>query len=453
MHEHNSHNTKSSTDLHITDLDPPSLTDITTSPTFYELERSSPESTNHVKSQIQPVSVNSSSISTNVSSYVRSAPPIAYDLASHHALGGGSYVFKKDYAKYLQTLLPAEVQRTEVNIIIQPNSSPHIGTMCSLGLAFVVARRLKDLGMDVIVRCDLWDQAKGEEQIIEGVKYQRSLRSTGGFDEFLPDYVHILGALAKRYDVEYKLRFEEEFLRQPGMPGVLQKIIEDREEIGKCLMPSSGVLALRAACPKCGLVDKYGIHNRYSENHTKVSFRCPQHGFFEHSILTEPHLFQFNCQLFNLVMGRFYQQVDYGWIEICGSDYAGFWQEQLLWRLLSKPVIIVYTPLISDWSGSKVSKSLYLEKTAYNYLCQAGQEYLLSYRVLRDEGKDLNVLWQEIEKWVDEPYRLFRGYSLHYVHLLFDGHETHLGVIHETKGDGSCERVNEVSAGGEGLVM
>jgi hypothetical protein len=112
-------------------------------------------------------------------------------------------------------------------------------------------------------------------------------------------------------------------------------------------------------------------------------------------------------------MGLFYEQVDYGGIEICGSDYAGFWQEQLLWRFLSKPAIVVYTPLISDWSGSKVSKSLYLQSTAYDYLRQAGLEYLLSYDILRLEGRNLNVLWREIEKWVDEPYRLFRGYGLH----------------------------------------
>ena len=93
-------------------------------------------------------------------------------------------------------------------------------------------------------------------------------------------------------------------------------------------------------------------------------------------------------------------------------------------------MIIVYTPLISDWSGSKVSKSLYLQKAAYDYLYQAGQEYLLSYAVFRTEGRDLNVLWQEIEKWVEEPYRLFRGYGLHYLHLLFEGHDMRHCIIH-----------------------
>jgi hypothetical protein len=33
----------------------------------------------------------------------------------------------------------------------------------------------------------------------------------------------------------------------------------------------------------------------------------------------------------------------------------------------------------------------------------------------------LEPLLKEIERWVDELYRLFRGCGLHYIHLLFDG--------------------------------
>jgi hypothetical protein len=197
------------------------------------------------------------------------------------------------------------------------------------------------------------------------------------------------------------------------------------------LAQSTGRLAIRAECPSCGLVDKYGVNNVYADDNSSVSFECPYHGRFEYSVANEPSKFQFNCQLFNLVLGRFYERAPYNWIEICGSDYAGFWQEQLLWRFLKEPAVIVYTPLISDWSGSKVSKSLYLQKTAYEYLRKAGQEYLLNYRVLRSEGKDLTILWQEVEFWVDEPFRLFRGYSIHYIHLLFEHNDIDLGVIHK----------------------
>lgn len=212
--------------------------------------------------------------------------PIAYDLTSHHALGGGSYVFKSNYPSYLKSLLSPRFKRLEVNIIIQPNSSPHIGTLCSLGLAFVIARRLQDLGLDVVLRCDLWDQARGEQKEINGTQYQRSLRDTGRFQQYLPEYTYILERLAEKYAVPYLLRFEDEFLRQPEVVSVIRDIIQDRAELGKYLMPSTGTLALRGPCPTCGLVDKYGVNNVYAEDGSSVSFRCPHHGTFSYNIQT-----------------------------------------------------------------------------------------------------------------------------------------------------------------------
>ncbi|KAF0314911.1 hypothetical protein GQ607_017855 [Colletotrichum asianum] len=256
--------------------------------------------------------------------------PIAYDLA------------------YLKTLLHNPDRRTDINIIIQPNSSPHIGTLCSLGLTFVVARRLMDLGLDISITCDLWDRAKGEQYTINNTVYQRGLRDTGRFQ-----------------------KMEEEFLSNKEIPSVLRDIILKRDFFGKYLAPERNSLAIRAACPKCGLVDKYGTKNVYADDGLSVSFECPDHGRFSYSTQTDANRFQFNCQLFNLVLALFYERVPYNYIETCGSDYAGFWQEQLMWRFLSKPTIIVYTPLISDWSGSKVSKSLYLQNTAYDYLFNA----------------------------------------------------------------------------------
>lgn len=290
---------------------------------------------------------------------------------------------------------------------------------------------MRDIGEDAVVVCDLWDRAKGEQQTINGVIYQKSLRETGRIEQHLSDYEEILGTLSKRYDGPYRLRFEEEFLKSPEIPDVLRDIIKTRSELAHVLAPSTGRLAIRAACPACGIADKYGTNNIYAEDGSSVSFECPHHGRFSLSTQTDRHRFLFNCQLYNLVMGYFYERVAFNYIEICGSDYAGFWQEQLLWRFLSKPILIVYTPLICDWSGNKVSKSLYLQEKAYEYLRKAGQEYLLSYKVLRREGKDLSLLWAEIERWVDEPYRLFRDYSLHYLHLLFEQEDVLRGTIHQ----------------------
>ena len=104
--------------------------------------------------------------------------------------------------------------------------------------------------------------------------------------------------------------------------------------------------------------------------------------------------------------------------------------EQLVWRHIIKPLVIVYTPLITDWSGSKISKSLYLRGGAYDYLELAGQDYLLSWEKFKEDQVRIGILWAEVERWVKEPVRLFRCYSLQYMHMLFCREQAELGLIH-----------------------
>ena len=366
------------------------------------------------------------------------APPsesgaVAFDGVSHHALGGGSYAFKEEYPQYLSRPPSGKGPKVEINLIIQPNNSPHFGTLFSMTLSFALARELQTQGLEPIVILDFWDNAKHEQVLLDGVTYQRGLRSTGRLSDIIQDYYEILVTLKERYQVDYLVRMEDEFLRQDGMPPVVRGIIHERMALGPSLSPSTSHIALRSACPVagCGLVDKYGVHNVYDEEHDRVHFKCPIHGKYTVNIATECHRLQFNCQLFNLVIGRFYQDVEFGYIQICGGDYAGFWQEQLLWRHLQKPVLIVYTPLIVDWSGSKLSKSLYLKKDAYRYLKDAGQEYMLSYKVFKEAGKSMDVICDEVDVWLREPFRLFRAYTVHYMHMLFEGKSAlQSGTIH-----------------------
>nr|KMM64893.1 hypothetical protein CPAG_01245 [Coccidioides posadasii RMSCC 3488] len=115
---------------------------------------------------------------------------IAYDMTSHHALGW----------RFLH------VQKR-------------------LGLAFVLTRRKKDIGTDVTVVCDLWDRAKGEQIVINNITYQRSLRDTGKFQEFLPDYTELLAILSNRYGITHRIRLEEEFLKSDGVGGIIREIV------------------------------------------------------------------------------------------------------------------------------------------------------------------------------------------------------------------------------------
>lgn len=80
--------------------------------------------------------------------------------------------------------------------------------------------------------------------------------------------------------------------------------------------------------------------------------------------------------------------------------------------------MIVYCPQILDWSGAKLSKSLYVKEGAYQDL----PKYVINYSSLRDEFgiSGLDVIIDETKLWLTEPYRLFRNYSVYYFMKLFE---------------------------------
>jgi hypothetical protein len=117
-------------------------------------------------------------------------------------------------------------------------------------------------------------------------------------------------------------------------------------------------------------------------------------------------------------------------MRVTGSDYAGTYSDQLLWRqivLLSSapslgaipPPVIAYAPLVQDWAGSKLSKSLYVKEGAYKYLQDTGMGYLLSFHEMKRSGRDHKILFEEVAKWLEDPKKLFRPYSIDYLHSVF----------------------------------
>ena len=106
-------------------------------------------------------------------------------------------------------------------------------------------------------------------------------------------------------------------------------------------------------------------------------------------------------------------------MRITGSDYAGFYQEELLYKpsaILRYPVnklpAILYMPLVLDWSGAKLSKSLYVKEGAYSDL----PSYLINYEFLKNTKgiQALNVIHKITDNWIENPYLLFRNYSIYY---------------------------------------
>jgi hypothetical protein len=344
---------------------------------------------------------------------------IRHDGKIHHPLGGGSYVFEKEYIPYLAAQLPKE--KVAISIGAQPNSSPHLGTLVVFATAFSLAEKLREYDKKPEIHFQMVDTAPGKKEMINGVTYQRSLKEEGTLQKYLPQYHQILETLEHNTGIKYKVHNQEEFNSSKELQESFEKIMQNREIIGALLEPETKTLRARIACDDCGLTDKHNINTEFFD--TYISSVCPEHGQYITDI-ADTHKIEFSTPLRNLLRGMAYARKNTNeqrtWMRVTGSDYAGYYQEQLLYRAgatieenIKKFPQVVYAPLITDWSGAKLSKSLYVNEGAYGDI----PEYLLTYEKFRDRFKEegMKKMLAVTRDWMQKPYKLFRTYSVYYL--------------------------------------
>ena len=351
-----------------------------------------------------------------------STPNISHDGVSHHPLGAGSYYFEDNLTEYLESIAQPDRPAIKIFVGAQPNTSPHIGNIMTICTAFALAKALMDRGNQVSVSMDLVDTAPTPEKSLVhcGISYQRSLRFTKASVAFEGDFKSLVERLCELSGIGFELRKQTDIMAGPGIRRILHEIVKRHDELGPVLEPRYKRLGLRSACPKpeCGLADKHGLTNEYGEN--SIAFLCPIHGPYSVSLLDDGvKELELNTPLRSFVRTLIFDEdPDTAWIQVKGRDYAGFYAEQLMWRPLMgrcRPVIF-YSPLVLDWSGAKISKSLYVVKHAYQYLHQQGLAYLLSYSAYQEAGRDIKDVYQIVQSWVLEPKKLFRDYTIFQIH-------------------------------------
>ena len=351
------------------------------------------------------------------------------DFQVYHPLGGASYVFKHDIINYI--LHKFKKKKIVISVGAQPNSSPHFGTLCVFSLAFSLAKMIKKTSCDkeVSVLFEVVDTAPSKTIEIKGIKYQKDLKDSNKMRDSMNDFQEILDYFSKKNSVSYSIRNQNTFNGQKEIKNILKNIVKKQDKISYLLDPENGRLRMRCTCPKCGLVDKEGI-NTTIENDIIKSV-CLEHGEYILNYMKNSNRVEYNTPLRNLVRAILYGIVnessdyDYEIIRITGNDYAGFYQEELLYKVASVlgykanflPMIL-YCPQIIDWSGAKLSKSLYVKEGAYKDL----PKYVINYSYLKERFgiNGLDVIMNETMLWLKEPYRLFRNYSVYYFINLFE---------------------------------
>ncbi|CAG8568360.1 9025_t:CDS:1 [Scutellospora calospora] len=356
-----------------------------------------------------------------------------HDGKFHYPPGGGASVFKEKYINYIFNYLPKNEVR--INVGVTPNTSPHFGIITTFSLAFALAQQLKKLGktLTIIVGIVDTESIKSDKYIFDDIVFQKSLAYTGGIYDYIDDYKELIEKLSSYFGgIDHIIVNQSDLSLHRKAPEIIRKIINERERIGQLLFPLKNSLGLTAACPQCGLADKYGVKNCY--NGDIINFFCPNHGF--HSIdISKDNLqkLEYQTPLRNLIRGLLYTEdnkekaIPYSWLRVTGCDFSGFYQEQLLYRgiamfnidIINSP-LIVYGPLVIDWSGAKLSKSILVEG-GYKYMTKQGLDYFINYQKFKTKfnSKGLEILFDETNLWLEESHRLFRNYPIFYFEELF----------------------------------
>ncbi|KAJ4017439.1 hypothetical protein NW761_014980 [Fusarium oxysporum] len=428
-----------------------------------------------------------------------------HDGQVHDPLGGGSYAFQADVvAPILLALMNDEVlsnvekrhladERSDeanpqncpatnhepgtrlpmhiptrpivIHAGVQPNNSPHVGTLVVFCYAFSFARGIRDRMQAMVVNTNdkpppvsveitFVDTApvKGEGVEIDGIQYQRSYRDVpGAMNTYMADYEEVFHLLSTWSDIPFTTAFQCELFSHPTIPPLLRYIVAHHDLLGRQISPKFGTLALRAACPipGCALAEKHGRLNVYdaashqnknvfpAAHDATITFHCPYHG--SHTICaSEPAdvaRLEANAPARNLIrsMSHLLDTRAHN-VRITGADYAGMYQEMFLYRPLAawsaatglavgRTPHILYAPLIVDWSGAKLSKALYVREGGYEAMKLFGTDGLCSFARLKswfggNGSEGLRRIWEEVQRWLEDPRKLFRTFSLEYLQMV-----------------------------------
>lgn len=326
-------------------------------------------------------------------------------------------------------------QHLRVTTAAQLNGTPHIGTVVTVLSVFALTAHAADvLNLPATVIFDALDNAPAENLEIDGDIYTRTvgdLIDTGHLDraEQVSGFERLLDWAARRSGLRYEFRPYSVYQSLRPVRECLHAIASRLEEFRPIVAPADGIVRIRPRCPECRLMEKSARHLTITAGDGAVHLesRCPEHGRYRETIdITRTDgWYDANTPVRSIQKGALLSAERHAYdacsVSIDGADWGGAWHAHVLAPALATlgvppaewPVSI-FTPLVLDRSGGKLSKSLYVRYGAsYADLPEA----FLNLDILLDRHGDtaLDTLWTEITRWATEPRRLHRAYTVDYL--------------------------------------
>jgi hypothetical protein len=323
-------------------------------------------------------------------------------------------------------------RQLRVTTAAQLNGTPHIGTVVTMLSAFAITAHAADaLDLPATVIFDALDNAPAEHLDIDGETYTRTvsdLIDTGHLEptDRISGFQRLLNWATTRSGIHHELRPYTTYQALPPVRACLHTIATRLDDFRPIVAPADGIVRIRPRCPRCRLMEKSAKNLTVTADLDVVHLdsRCPIHGDYRESIvITGPDgWYDANTPVRSIQKG-FLLSVERDLHQACsvsidGADWGGTWHAHVLAPALATlgiparewPVSI-FTPLILDRSGGKLSKTLYV-----NYgpdYADLPEAFLNLDALLDHHGNSaLDALWTETTRWAAEPRRLNRSYTV-----------------------------------------
>ncbi len=317
---------------------------------------------------------------------------------------------------------------------IQPNSPPHIGTVTTLMCGFALAQKFKrDFKKEVSICFDQLENAPAKQINLDGKKYSLQLSQVfnDGYsidEKNMVSYYKLLDDLSALSGVRYFVRTYSMLQANKVFRKSLLTILNKKDKFSELLSPSDYLLKVRFPCPKCGFSEKSSktLDISFVSDEKAVLFAsCAKHG--QYSIVLTPNndtYIDTNTSIRSVLKAvvAYYEYEENKTVSfmINGSDWAGMWLQRIYIDALAELgyhgkgiPLHIFTPLIVDWSGAKLSKSIYVNTDSYKYLSAGFMDYDLLKNNYRNNVT--KILWKEVLKWIQTPELFFRNYSIDYL--------------------------------------
>jgi hypothetical protein len=326
--------------------------------------------------------------------------------------------------------------RIRVTTAAQLNGVPHLGTVVTMLTVFAFARHAADaLGLPVSIVFDALENAPAEQVTIDGDVYTRNvgdLIDSGDLDrtERTGGFERLLAWARDRSGIPYEFRPYEAYQGLRPVRDCLHIIASRQEDFAPIVAPRDGIIRIRPRCPECRLMQKSAADLKITalSGAVRLDSRCPRHSRYAETVhIDGGGWYDANTPVRSIQKGYLLAAerdlYDACTVSVDGADWGGSWHASVLAPALAQlgistrdwPVS-VFTPLITDHTGGKLSKTLYVAHGAYADLPEA----FLNLDILLSHHGDqiLDAIWAEVTRWAAEPRRLHRGYTLTYISSL-----------------------------------